>query len=681
MMRKNIFFLTLLLVAASCGQVKVTPAPQFDGGPLASPCLLEQASNTVILRDYFPTLPSMDTLVLEASVSTPWLQYFDIDASGQKAALVLKNHLPEKLAGADPAKAPYITTAPVPGKDDKFYILIENPADDVLVLWQNTILDKDHGIKVIDRSKLEITVPRNARQIERSYIRAFCANAAGIGNDILVPLEYGKVIRDPKALKRTDYHAQVLYSLMIDRFVNGRTDNDMPLNSPRVHPKVDYWGGDLAGVVKTLESGYFDTLGVTTIWLSPITQNPFSAWGQIHDPETQFSGYHGYWPYYATAVDVRYGTEAELRELLDKAHADNKNIILDYVSNHMHIESPTLTAHPDWTTPSDTPDGRPNRQLYDEFRLTTWFDDHIPTLDLERADICAQLTDSALFWVQHFDFDGFRHDATKHVPEQYWRMLTRKLYDSLPGRHFYQIGETYGSTALINSYVKPGMQDAQFDFNVFDGFIDATLRPGRSFSQLANRITEDLSVYGSHHLMGNITGNHDRPRYVCLASGDVGMDEDHKLAGWHRDIKVTNPVGYQYLKMLHALNFTLPGVPCIYYGDEFGQPGANDPDNRRWMQFGDELTPAEQEVLATTERLAHLRTASMPLLYGDYKLLLADADILAYSRTYMGETVVTVLNKGTQSRTVELTLPCGLTCGGASTVSVEVAPVSFEIIK
>ena len=97
MMRKNIFFLTLLLVAASCGQVKVTPAPQFDGGPLASPCLLEQASNTVILRDYFPTLPSMDTLVLEASVSTPWLQYFDIDANGQKAALVLKNHLPKGL--------------------------------------------------------------------------------------------------------------------------------------------------------------------------------------------------------------------------------------------------------------------------------------------------------------------------------------------------------------------------------------------------------------------------------------------------------------------------------------------------------------------------------------------------------------------------------------------------------
>ena len=679
-MRKLLFFLIVLSVAAGCGHVKVKPAPQFDDGPLASPCLLEQTSNTLILRDYFPTLPSMDTLTVEASVSDPWLKYLDIDSRGQKAALVLKNRLPEKLAGEDPEKVPFITTAPVPGKADKFYILIENQAEDMLVLWQNTLLDKQHGIKVIDRSKLEITVPRNARKLERSYIRAYAANAAGIGNDILVPLEYGRVMRDPKELKRTDKQAQVLYSLMIDRFVNGRTDNDMPLNSPKVHHKVDYWGGDISGVIRVLESGYFDALGVTTIWLSPITQNPYNAWGRIHDPETQFSGYHGYWPYYATAVDVRYGTDAELRELLDKAHADNKNVILDYVSNHMHIESPTLTAHPDWTTPSDTPDGRPNRQLYDEFRLTTWFDDHIPTLDLERADICAQLTDSALFWVKQFDFDGFRHDATKHVPEQYWRMLTRKLYDSLPGRTFYQIGETYGSTALINSYVKPGMQDAQFDFNVYDTYIWATTRPDGSFEGLAGRIAEDLSVYGSHHLMGNITGNHDRSRYICLASGDVSQDEDQKLAGWHRDIRVTNPKGYDYLKMLHALNFTIPGVPCIYYGDEYGQPGANDPDNRRWMQF-EGLTKDEQETLEETKFLAHLHNASMPLIYGDYKLLYADKDIIAYSRSYMGETVVVVLNKSQEPRKVDLTLPCGLTCDGQNHLTVEVAPVYFAIIN
>ncbi|MFB0974120.1 MAG: hypothetical protein QMB59_06090, partial [Bacteroidales bacterium] len=75
----------------------------------------------------------------------------------------------------------------------------------------------------------------------------------------------------------------------------------------------------------------------------------------------------------------RFGTADELKGFLADAHADNKNVILDYVSNHLHINSPTLKAHPDWVTPDVTPDGRPNFQLWDEFRLTTWFDKHIPS--------------------------------------------------------------------------------------------------------------------------------------------------------------------------------------------------------------------------------------------------------------------------------------------------------------
>ena len=145
-------------------------------------------------------------------------------------------------------------------------------------------------------------------------------------------------------------------------------------------------------------------------------------------------------------------------------------------------------------------------------------------------------------------------------------------------------------------------------------------------------------------------------------------------------VQVTNPVGYKYLKMLHAMNFTIPGVPCIYYGDEYGQPGANDPDNRRWMQFKG-LLPGEQDVLATTVKLARMHNSSMPLIYGDYKLIEADKDVLAYFRTYMGETVVTVLNKGEEARRVDIALPCGLTCNGKNTFSVDVDPVSYVIIK
>jgi glycosidase len=258
--------------------------------------------------------------------------------------------------------------------------------------------------------------------------------------------------------------------------------------------------------------------------------------------------------------------------------------------------------------------------------------------------------------------------------------LTRKLLDSLPGKNLYQIGETYGSLSLISLYVKPGMLDGQFDFNVYDTYIWATTRPEGSFEGLAGCIEANLAVYGYHNLMGYISGNHDRPRYISLASGDVKHDEDQKLAGWKRDIVVSDTMAYRKLAMLHALNFTLPGVPCIYYGDEYGQPGANDPDNRRWMEF-EGYSSHEQQVADEVKELTHLRRSSMPLMYGDYFQLQAENDIFAYMRSYMGEAVITFLNKSAESREISVTLPFGLAYNGSSAVNVTLEPYSYLIIE
>lgn len=650
-----------------------------------TPCIVEQDTTVVILRDYFPKMNDMDTLTIITSAEAPFLVMYEcydtVDGVEKFCPLLVKNAIPAKLEGVDKSKAPKMSTLPAGSSGKDFFIRIEGGMEQLVILWEGRILERGRHFDLLSDSLVRVRAPRAARKVERSHIQAFTANASGVGNDILIPLEFGKVIRDPKQLKRTDKHSQILYSLLIDRFVNGNIDNDWSIGDPSlVHPKVDYWGGDLAGVTAKIKDGYFRDLGINTIWLSPITQNPYDAWGYAPDPGTKFSGYHGYWPIFATRIDDRFGTDEELNELLAEAHAADMNVILDYVSNHMHIESPTLKAHPDWTTPSYTPDGRKNRELWDEFRLTTWFDDHIPSFDLEREEICRQLSDTALFWMQNYDFDGYRHDATKHIPEGYWRLLTRKLLDSLPGKSLYQIGETYGSLSLISLYVKPGMLDGQFDFNVYDTYIWATTRPEGSFEGLAGCIDANLGVYGHHNLMGYISGNHDRPRYVCLASGDVKHDEDQKLAGWKRDIVVSDTMAYRKLAMLHALNLTLPGVPCIYYGDEYGQPGANDPDNRRWMEF-EGYSSYEQQVADAVKEFTHLRRSSMPLMYGDYFRLAAENDVFAYMRSYMGEAVITFLNKSADSREISVSLPFGLEYNGSSTVSVTLEPYSYLIIE
>lgn len=560
----------------------------------------------------------------------------------------------------------------------------------VVAMWQNRRLP-DTAIKISDDA-VTITLPKGTEEMERSFIRVFASDGASQYSDVLVPLRNGRVVSSTAELTRHDMHAQVIYSLMIDRFANGNPDNDRRLNRPDVLPVVDYMGGDIAGITRKINEGFFNDMGFSTIWISPITQNPYDAWGLNKTPLTRFSGYHGYWPIYITRLDERFGTDEELREMLDAAHKHGLNVILDYVANHLHINSPTLKDHPDWTTPLYLPDGRKNLELWDEQRLTTWFDEHIPTLDMEREEIYQAMTDSALHWIKNFDFDGFRHDATKHIPEVYWRTLTSKMRERFPERSLYQIGETYGSPQLIGSYVRSGMLDAQFDFNVYDRATWNIVSDSGSLAAIGRELDNSLRTYGYHNLMGYITGNHDRPRFISIAGGSLSFEEDSKHAGWTRDVTVGDAsVSYARLAMLEALMMTIPGIPVVYQGDEFGVPGGNDPDNRRMMQF-DGYGEQENALRETVKKLTALRHSNMPLIYGNYIPLSSDDKTMAFARVYMGEAAVALFNNSREPRTITITLPASINTGGLSpnfgsemsaegrTMTVTLAPLSFEIL-
>ena len=514
-------------------------------------------------------------------------------------------------------------------------------------LWQET----EEGSWSLDISNFKF---QNSNLSGRTYLRVYAEDETYVYNDLLLPMENGQIVTSADQLNRHDQQAQVLYSLMIDRFYNGNTANDWKMNSPEVLDIVDYQGGDLAGITKKISEGYFDKLGVNTIWISPITQNPWDAWGRYefkngnkYDSSktyTRFSGYHGYWPIFATALDVRFGTPEELRTLLDSAHAHEINVVLDYVANHMHINSPTLQAHPDWHTDSILPDGRRNFELWDEARLTTWFDKHIPTLDLEREEVCEQMTDSALYWLENYELDGFRHDACKHIPEGYWRMLGQKIATRWPGRPIWMIGETYGSPELIGSYVKSGMLNAQFDFNVYFTSREALCGLTGMDEVLQNELTS-LATYGAHHTMGNISGNHDQIRFASIAGGAIDIHSQGKEEGWTQEIGIGDAeTAYKRALLLEVLNMTLPGVPCVYQGDEYAEVGGNDPDNRHMMRF-ETLNDAEKAMRTQVADLIHMRRHSMPLLYGEFIPMESDADVIRYQRIYLGEKVTVTIDR------------------------------------
>lgn len=524
-----------------------------------------------------------------------------------------------------------------------------------IIFWQNESLEVSK-----EEDMYSIQIPSEAKTMDRSFIRAWAFNENSISNELLIPLNYGEVLDSENEFTRHDFHTWNMYFVLIDRFKDGNKANTRKIDDPDIHPKANYYGGDFAGITQTIKDGYFDEIGINTLWLSPITQNPETAYGLWDQggPVTKFSGYHGYWPVSSSKTDDRYGTKAEFKELLDVAHANGMNVILDYVANHVHEEHPVYQNNPEWATNLYI-DGKLNTQLWDEQRLTTWFDTFMPTLDFSKPEVIETMTDSALYWVTEFDLDGFRHDATKHIQLEFWRTLTRKVKEEVTlktGKQVYQVGETYGSRELIASYINSGMLDSQFDFGMYDAAVNA-FGQNTAFTGLRDQLQESFNYYGNHNLMGYISGNHDKARFITYTSGEVSWSEDAKLAGWTREIAYPQDFAYQRLNMLHAWNMTIPGIPVTYQGDEFGQPGANDPDNRRWMQFEEsELRENEKSNREVYAKLTSIRDENLPLNYGDFVFHQADEHTLAYSRGYFDQQVVVLFNKSDEIKTFEVSL-------------------------
>jgi glycosidase len=478
-----------------------------------------------------------------------------------------------------------------------------------------------------------------------------------VSNDLLIPLENGEVLTRSSDLTRQDKQAQIMYFALVDRFKDGDKTNDHPLNRPDVNHKVDFWGGDLAGIQQEIDNKYFKNLGVNTLWISPVNQNPLDPWGYYAPMKTKFSGYHGYWPISSSKVDFRFGTNNELKTLVSDAHKNNINVLLDYVAHHVHIEHPFYKEHPEWTTPLHLPDGTLNTERWNDHRLTTWFDTFLPTLDLSNPKVVDMMTDSAMFWIKDFNLDGFRHDATKHITDQFWRELTLKIKKYNHGTSLYQIGETYGSPELISSYLTTGMLDGQFDFNVYDIANTTFAGVGGSNLQQVNTILNaSLYTYGSHNLMGNISGNHDKPRFMAYASGDLKFGEDSKAAGWMRNIGITDSTAYDKLFLMHTFNMTIPGIPVIFYGDEIGLTGANDPDCRRMMVF-DGWNNREKKLWNEVSTLTHLRAEHPVLVYGDLINIQNSAHSWIYARKYFGQTAIIIINNSSKSKHLETELP------------------------
>lgn len=382
-----------------------------------------------------------------------------------------------------------------------------------------------------------------------------------------------------------------LYFLLTDRFYNGDPANDVNFGRTATPAKLrGFMGGDIKGITQKIEEGYFDRLGVTAIWFTPVVE-------QIHDKVDEGTGatygFHGYWAKDWTRLDPNFGTEAELAELVDKAHQRGIRVVFDVVINHTGpateqdpvwpsewvrtspqctyrgyestIECTLVKNLPDIKTESNNPVDLPPA-LLDKWKKEGRLEKELAELDAffkrtgypraPRFYIIKWLTD----YVRRHGIDGYRCDTAKHVEESVWAELLKeaekafadwkkahpdKVLDNNP---FYMVGEVYGYNISGGRLFDFGDRKVDFFSQGFNHLInfefkgDAQKAYEPIFSKYSSLLNSQLAGKG----VLNYISSHD----------DGGPFDKERQKPFEAGTKL----------------LLCPGAAQTYYGDETARP-------------------------------------------------------------------------------------------------------------
>lgn len=470
------------------------------------------------------------------------------------------------------------------------------------------------------------------------------------------------------------WQGATIYMAMADRFANGDRSNDARATSG-VDPRADYQGGDFQGLRARVADGTLDRLGVRAIWLAPVNRNADGAWLAANG-RNLVMGYHGYWPVRAREVEPRLGGEMALHALIAEAHAHGIRVLQDFVVNHVHREHEYFRAHPEWfrtgcvcgTAGCD----------WTERRLDCLFTGYLPDVNWTVPAAVDQLADDAAFWIDRFEFDGLRVDAVKHVEDIAVYNLRARLADEFEstGERVFLTGETAMGWSdcgvdcnraqydTISRYVGPRALDGQADFVLYHAV------PYRAFSSDERGMLhvdywtrQSQLQYPAGSIMTPYLGSHDTARFVTLATyrGQApGLDPAIPGHQWD-DIAAAPRSADAYARHRAGMTWvlTIPGAPLVYYGDEYGEWGGADPNNRRMWRDPTALTADETATLTHVRALGTARRELEALRRGEYVSLDATEETLVFARRAGERAAVVGISRAAVARTVTARLPAG----------------------
>jgi glycosidase len=433
----------------------------------------------------------------------------------------------------------------------------------------------------------------------------------------------------------------IIYMVLTDRFYDGDSSNNGTLNVEYRPGNLKFnQGGDWKGLTEKLD--YIKNLGVTAIWISPVSENePLSR-------DKSESGYHGYFTHDYNKADPHFGTKEDLIRLVQTAHSKGLKVILDAVPNH------TADYLAEGATSYSSDDYQPaapfnNPAWYHHYGdITDWNDPFqvlnndlggLDDLNQDNADAREAIKNAYKTWVQDTGADGVRVDAARSIPKDF--LAEFEEYLGVP---------TFGEIFVGDVDYVSDFQNYEWGVLDFPLFFQAreVFAHDADFSTVKEIFDQD-SKYKDPNRLITFIDNHDRDRFLCLADDN-----------------------FQKMRLALTFLFTVRGIPDIYYGTEQNCYGGGKPTE--WAGIANkenrEVMPSFSEdgnMYQYIQRLAQLRNNYTCLRTGTQREMWYESNIYAYSRRddSTGQEIITVINNATsnESRNIPIRAESSLSVG------------------
>ena len=406
---------------------------------------------------------------------------------------------------------------------------------------------------------------------------------------------------------------KVVYQIFPSRFATTQpVDKELWYKAP-ITP-MDDLHGNLRGIIEHLD--YIKDLGIDVVYLTPIFKS-----NSCHKYDTI--------DYYQ--VDPSFGTTEDLKELVQKSHERGMKVVLDAVYNHSGreffafqdiLEKGEKSKYLDWYFIDELPP-RGEWGEIPNFKCFGYYGG-MPKLNLKNPEVEKYITDVACYWIKECDIDGWRLDVGDEISHFFWKNF-RKAIKAVK-KDMLIIGEIWHYAGdFLEGDEWDTVMNYPFYLNLIDLLADEKINVSQfvqNLGYLKGRLNKKC-----YPLMWNLIDSHDTARFLHLCHDN--KKKQHLAA---------------------AFQLLMPGMPMVYYGDEYAMPGANDPDCRRGMYWDEEYQ--DKEMYNWYKKLMQVRKTHACIVEGEMIETIAndDEDTIVMIRKNGEETIAMLFNCGNSAK-------------------------------